>query len=140
MKLPLGLLGSSLGMYAVIAGAVGVIGLYGAYRWQIRGLNNQIEKQTVALAIERGATAELRIGLSVSDASIAKLESTIRNQNASIELMAIRTKRAEAAATASALRALRAGAEVAATLRAPTTRVKPGYVEMNSWLTERFAR
>lgn len=123
-----------------IVGAVVVGVLQVRCWWEVRGLNDRIERLEVALALEKGATADLRVALSDVQGNRDKLVATIEDQNASIELMKVEARRAEVAADLRVARATALAKEAARDLRAPTTRVAPGHAAMNQWLQERFVR
>jgi len=122
----------------VAVAGVAVIGVLQVTHWiKVRGLDSQIERLEVELALEKGAVADLRIAVSDVSANRDKLTATIREQNAAVEQMRVEARQAETAANLRVARAIRAGEEEARKLRLPTSTVPPGHAAMNDWLRSR---
>lgn len=130
-----------LAMPAVIVGLVGALGL-GAF-WvqdffEDRGFRNRIDELTTQVEKMQATYAHLQVSEQAEKTNVANLQKEIAQMNARLDAINARARQVEATANARVARALREGQEAAAGLRAETTRVPPGHVEMNSWLTERL--
>jgi hypothetical protein len=124
--------------------AVAVAGGFWIQHWrhgrEVGGLRKQIVGLEQTLTHERLVHANTLVALEAEKANVTKMQATIDARNHTIEAQALEMKAAEVQAGLAATNAFRKGLASAEALRAPTTTVKPGAVEMNAWWQERFAR
>jgi len=121
---------------AASAVVIGVLQLQ--HWWTVRSLRGEITDLTQALALEKAATADLKVGLSDVQANRDTLTSRLREQGRAVEQWQVRAKLAESAAALAATRATQAGRAQSEALRAPTTTVAPGHEALNEWLRMRL--
>lgn len=125
--------------FLVGIGATALLGvMWAADAFEDRGFRNEIAKLSQALKDEQQANAGLRLAVSTHETSLEKLKATIAEMNSRLDVMNARARQIEAAANLRVARAIRAGEEAAKELRAETTRVPPGHVDMNLWMKERL--
>lgn len=126
---------------AILVG-LGAVALAGAMWTQDffedRDFRNEIARLAQALKDEQQANAGLRLAVSTHETSLEKLKATIAEMNSRLDVMNARARQIEAAANLRVARAIQAGKEAAKELRAETSRVPPGNVAMNEWLTGRL--
>lgn len=126
-------------VFLVGIGAVALAGVMWTQDFfEDRNFRNDIANLGQALKDEQHANAGLRLAVSANETSIAKLMATIAEMNARLDVMNARARQSESAANLRVSLALRAGEEKARELRAETTRVAPGNLAMNEWMTGRL--
>lgn len=127
-------LASAVGFIVKLPGAVkvGLIALLITGSIQVRSeiRIHQLNKQIV----------QLQADVNTEKANELDLVTSINGQNAAIqEMQAKAQKLAEAAATRAVAR-LQLGKKESESLKSPTSTVKPGYTDMNAWLSKEFSR
>jgi hypothetical protein len=113
-----------------------VLSMYGAWKWEVRGLKKQNAAQADIISKKDLAIAELQGGLKESQLSNKDLALEIRRVNDATLALQTTARAQQADAVVKAIRTVEAGHAAAAEILRPETPLQPGADPLNARVKE----